>query len=175
MSTNLNLVWVNKTRGTSSLSNCRNESDTFRQIRSQAVTVGHESSRVKRPIKRTPLDLYGARRYAHFRPNDDLWLHSPGQKRGDIDPLTWFEVSQSKSCSRFNLQRRLGSPSDRDESGNFGKVFKIHPLSDIPDPFSPYSVELDTATLGNFWYFENIWTPSAFNPPRLRRVRPRAH
>jgi hypothetical protein len=76
MSPNLNLVWVNKTRDSSSLSNCRNQKDTFRQIRSQAVTVGHESSCVKRPIKRTPLDLYGTRRYVPLRPNDDLWLHS---------------------------------------------------------------------------------------------------
>jgi hypothetical protein len=89
-----------------------------------------------------------------------------GQKRGDNDPLTWFEVSQSKSCSRFfNLQRRSGSPSVRGESDNFGNVLKIHPLSGIPDPFSSYSVDLDTATLGSLWYFENIWTQSAFGLP----------
>jgi hypothetical protein len=166
MSPNLNLVWVNKTRDSSSLSNCRNEKDTFRQIRSHAVTVGHESSRVKRPIKRTPLNLYGTRRYVPLRPNDNLRLHLPGQDRGDNDPLTWFEVSQSKSCSRFfNLQRRPGSPSDGDESDSFGNELKIHPLSGIPDPFSSYSIELDTATLGNLWYFENIWTQSAFKLP----------
>jgi hypothetical protein len=166
MSPNLNLVWVNKTRDSSSLSNCRNEKDTFRQIRSQAVIVGHKSSHVKRPIKRTPLNRYETRRYVPLRPNDDLWLHSPGHQRGDSDPLTWFEISQSKNCSRFlNLQRPPGSPLDKDESDNFGNVHEIHPLSGIPDPFSSYSIELDTATLGNLWYFKNIWTQSAFKLP----------
>lgn len=166
MSANSNLVWVNKTRDSSSLSNCGNEKDIFRQIRSHAITVGHKSSRVKRPIQRKPLDLSWTRGNITKSPTDNLRLQTSSQKRGDNDPLTWVEVPQSESGNHFfGLQRRRDFPSDRGESNIFRNDVKIDRLSGNPDPFSSYSIELDTAILGQLWYFGNIWTQCAFKLP----------
>jgi hypothetical protein len=83
MSTTSMLIWVNKTPDSSSLSNCRSEKENFRQIRSHAVAVGHRSSRIKRPIKRTPFDLKWSQRGALASSPDTSSLRSSSQALGD--------------------------------------------------------------------------------------------
>jgi hypothetical protein len=174
MSTISNLVWVNKTRDSSSLSNCRSEKNTFSQIRSHALTVAHKSSRVKRLIKRQPLDLSWTRRNVRKSPTDGSWSQASSQQRGDNGPVTGGAVhfvtrpneSQSESRSRsFSLQRRRDSFPDTGEGNIFENALIIHRLSGIADPFSSYSIELDTAARDHLWYFENIWTQCAFKIP----------
>jgi hypothetical protein len=157
MSANSNLFWVNKTRDSSSLSNCRNEKNTLSQIRSHTLTVAHKSNRAKRLIKRTPRDLSWTQRNITRGPIGDLSFQASSQKHGNSNLLTGVGVSESE-----NVQRERDSPSDTDI---FGNALKIHCLSGIPDPFLSYSIELDTIALDHLWYFENIWTQCAFKLP----------
>lgn len=166
MVANSNLVWVNKTQYSSSLSNCRNEKDTFRKIRSRALIAGHKSSRASRPIPRTALDLNWARNNITKSPTGASQLRASSQSCGDKQPLPLVGVSQSENCNRFfGFQRWQDSPLHRIESGTYRDALPISHLSGIPDPFSSYSVELDTTTLNQLWYFENIWTQCAFKIP----------
>ena len=162
MSAHSDLVWVNKTRDSTSLSNCREEKDTHRQIRSRALTAGHKSSRIKRPIKRMPLLQTWDRTEVTNCVAHDAALLSSKPKRRYLGPLS----SQSEHCGRsLGFHRRRDTLLHRGNRDNSGTAFQIHPLSGIPDPFSSYSINLDTAALDHLWYFENIWTQCAFKLP----------
>ncbi|KAH8752168.1 hypothetical protein BGZ57DRAFT_912722, partial [Hyaloscypha finlandica] len=166
MAANSNLVWVNKSRDSSSLSNCRYERDNFRKIRSHAVTVGHRSSRVKRPIKRTPLTLGWARTESPQSPTQGPSLQPSSQDCGDNEAIPYVQLLESKSktpCA--GLHRQLTSHSESSTSGVFSPALELHPLSSVFDPFSTTTISLDAATLENLWYFENIWTQNAFKLP----------
>jgi hypothetical protein len=160
MSANSNLFWVNKTRDSSSLSNCRNEKNTLSQIRSHTLSVAHKSNRVKRPINRTPLDLSWTRRNITRGPIGDLLFQASTQNHRDGNPLTDVGIQESE-----NVQRERDSPSDTGRESIFGNALEINCLSGIPDPFLSCSIELDITALNHLWYFENIWTQCAFKLP----------
>ena len=166
MSTTSKLIWVNKTPDSSSLSNCRSEKEKFRQIRSHAVIVGHRSSRVKRPIKRTPFDLKWRQRGALGSSPDTSSLRSSSQPLGDNN----FR-SHPQGHTSFSTpwrQQDCPSPSGHGSSDISMSVpsFAPHPLSSRYDPFSSYSIPLDAkATLEHLWYFQHIWAQYAFKLP----------
>ena len=169
MAANSNLVWVNKSRDSSSLSNCSYERESFRKIRSHAVTVGHKSSRVKRPIKRKPFALGWARTESLQSSTQETSLQvlqPSSQDRGDNEAIPYIQLLESKNktpCA--GLHRQLTSHSESSTSGVFNPALDLHPLSSVFDPFSTTTISLDAATLENLWYFENIWTQSAFKLP----------
>jgi hypothetical protein len=158
MSSELNLVWVNKSQDSSSLSNCRNEKPTLRQIRSRAVTLGHKASRVKRPIKRSPLHLSWSQKEDPKSQASNTSL-SCSQTCRDNESHPPTHVSGSKSNSHFcNHPRLEGSLADSPR-------LRFHSLSSILDPFCSNSVPLDGAALNSIYYFSHIWTQSAFKLP----------
>ena len=166
MTANSNLVWVNKSRDSSSLSNCRYEKDNFRKIRSHAVTIGHKSSRVKRPIKRTPLTLGWARTESLQNPTQESSLQPSSQDCGDTEVIPYIQLSESGSktpCA--GLDRQLTFRSESGISDVFCPALELHPLSSVFDPFSTSVISLDAATLEQLWYFSHIWTQSAFKLP----------
>jgi hypothetical protein len=166
MAANSNLVWVNKSRDSSSLSNCRYEKDSFRKIRSHAVTVGHKSSRVKRPIKRTPLTLGWAQTENPKSPTQESTLQPSSQDCGDNEAIPYIQFSESKSKTpSTGLHRQLTSRSESGTSDIISPALELHPLGSVVDPFSTSVISLDAATLERLWYFENIWTQSAFKLP----------
>lgn len=171
MSTTSKLIWVNKTPDSSSLSNCKSEKEKFREIRSHAVTVGHRSSRVKRPIKRTPFDLKWSQRGALTRSPDTSRLQFSSQTLGDNNLPYQVEFSQPEGHTTFStpLRQQVGpSPSvhglpDVSRSVPFPTT---NSLSSRHDPFSSYSIPLDVkATLEHLWYFQHIWAQCAFKLP----------
>ncbi|KAE9365547.1 hypothetical protein N431DRAFT_101845 [Stipitochalara longipes BDJ] len=149
------LLWVNKTRESTSLSNCRDEKYASRRIRSHAVTVGHKSSRVKRPIKRTPRDLKWALRKS---PTSDWPLQQVRQKHNNNDPLPLEGALQHEYCN----PRQLCSTSPLDSNLALHNKLTLHPLTTHPDPFSSYPIKLCPTTLENLHYFTHIWTHSSF-------------
>jgi hypothetical protein len=166
MAANSNLVWVNKSRDSSSLSNCRYERDSFREIRSHAVTVGHKSSRIKRPIKRTPFTLGWARMEDPKSPTQESSLQPSSQDCGDNETIPYIQLSESKGKTpSAGLHRQLTSRSESLTSDIFNPALEIYPFSSLFDPFSTSIISLDAATLERLWYFENIWTQSAFKLP----------
>lgn len=162
------MIWINKTPDSCFLSNSRSEKDTYRQIRTHASTIGHKSSRVKRFIKAPSVNPIWAPRYARKGLNNDLPPQSSSQKRQEHDQQTWDETSNSQhdGPNHFvGLQKLQDHPSYTGDSNIYDTVAVTHPLSSAPDPFSSYSIELDPTILGYLWYFENIWTNSAFKLP----------
>jgi hypothetical protein len=171
MSTTSKLIWVNKTPDSSSLSNCKSEKEKFREIRSHAVTVGHRSSRVKRPIKRTPFDLKWSQRGAPRSSPDTSRLRSSSQVLGDNNLPYQVEISQPEGHTTFStpLRQQVGpSPSVHglpDVSRSVPSP-TTNSLSSRHDPFSSYSIPLDVkATLEHLWYFQHIWAQCAFKLP----------
>lgn len=173
----LSLVWVNKTRDSSSLSNCRSDSATFGRIRSHALTVAHQSSRVRRPLKRRPLDLIWVQKGPSRRPTHDTDFCSQASslRHGHRDLLNGHAVQLGapsdprtklgeKDCS-YRLQRRRASVSDVATGMNLTKAPIVDCLNGIADPFSSCSIEVDAAALDCFWYFANVWTQCAFKIP----------
>lgn len=164
MITESHLVWVNKTQDSSSLSNCRSEKHTLRQIRNRAVTLGHKSSRVRRPIKRTPLDLSWIRRDAQSAGDSSQQPSNP--KRGDNDDLPCLELSASEKCTPFSsFSEALDSPPESTSITVFSPSLSIYLGGGSFDPFDSYAIELNPTTLNHLSYFQNIWTQSAFKLP----------
>jgi hypothetical protein len=166
MSATSKLIWVNKTPDSSSLSNCKSEKEKFREIRSHAVTVGHRSSRVKRPIKRTPFDVKWRQRGTMRSSPDTSRLRSSSQALGDNKLPYQVEVSQAQGYTPWRHQLRPSPPVHGlpDVSGSVPSP--NHLLSSRHDPFSSYSIPLDVkATLEHLWYFQHIWAQCAFKLP----------
>jgi hypothetical protein len=167
MSTTSKLIWVNKTPDSSSLSNCKSEKEKFREIRSHAVTVGHRSSRVKRPIKRTPFEMKWSQRGALTSSPNTSRLQSSNQTLGDNNLPYQVEFSQTEGHTSVSTPLRP-SASVHGLADVYRSVPSptTHPLSSRHDPFSSYSIPLDVkATLEHLWYFQHIWAQCAFKLP----------
>lgn len=160
MPANSNLVWVNKNASSSSLSNCKSEKAALHQIRSHAVTSGHKTSRVKRPLTRMRFNLKWTWKPSRTNVDDvDFQSPSPKYERHNILP------SLNDLISPTSRRRLPKMAQDRREAYFASRSLSIDALSGLRDPFSAHSIKLDPTTLELFNYFEHVWTQSAFKLP----------
>lgn len=177
MADKLDLLWVNKTLDSPSLSNCRHEKPINAQIRSHIRTAAHKRSRVERQIKRTLLGLSWVRRTTNRNYADTSDLLPPvSRKKCDADSLFIDYTDKSdaplrKQKEQLGGQRlsvRLQSPresnSDAAQRSYSIGTSMFHCLNGIADPFS-WSVKLDATALDRIYYFANTWTQCAFKIP----------
>lgn len=178
MADRLDFVWVNKTLDSPSLSNCRHDRPTNSQIRSHTQTVAHKWSRVKRQIKRRPLDLNWNRRSTNriLADNSDLRSLASSEQRGADNPFIGHAVESGAPLKKEKTQPGGQRPSfrvqgPRDSTSDIAKrVYTVntpifHCLNGIADPFTSCSIKLDAAALDRIWYFANTWTQCAFKIP----------
>ncbi|PMD33013.1 hypothetical protein L207DRAFT_518371 [Hyaloscypha variabilis F] len=157
MPANLNLLWVNKSQVSTSLSNCRDEQASHRRIRSHAVKAGHKTSCVKRPIKITTRDLRWTQRKTSSRV-----LPIPKSKNANTLPLD--EPSQFEDWTPHPPLPPALHPRPRiPPTANW--PLSIHHLTTHPDPFSSYPISLTPQTLTTLSYFTQTWSFSAFKLP----------
>ncbi|KAN0089616.1 hypothetical protein V8E51_019876 [Hyaloscypha variabilis] len=157
MPANLNLLWVNKSQVSTSLSNCRDEQASHRRIRSHAVKAGHKTSCVKRPLKITTRDLRWTQRKTSSRV-----LPIPKSENANTLPLD--EPSQFEDWTPHPPLPPALPPRPRiPPTANW--PLSIHPLTTNPDPFSSYPIPLDPQTLSTLFYFTQTWSFSAFKLP----------